>query len=550
MASRMAERAALSIDFSKRIDILHRISRAVVQAKAESLPEILDLTYGGVEELFSVEVNSAVFLLSIHSTPKLEYIPGKQVDRTSVWGKIPLIPIGKGVVGRTVQTRQRVHIRSVSQEAPSMTDYIPHIRSTQTSIGFPLLTPEGVVLGAFLVESETPDSFDDLDVEILDLFAQFTAIALSNHKFLAALDEAKQQAISQAGLTALGEITGNLVHRISNDIGSAHLDIREALKHNSLAPSVRRELQRARKSCKDVLRLVGNILERIGEIGTSSKENIDLELEVQEAIKSLVGVPATVEITPKIPRKIENVQSTPSLALVIGELLRNALKSFGKPHKGMILITAASQGQHVLLSVLNNGRPIPPKSQSEIFKFLYQGENAGRRTGIGFGLYWARAVLRGHGGEILLAFSDEKRGTQFDIKLKKFGKVDTMSTSILNDTWVVMIDPDKRWLRLSSEYLSRLGYRLRCFPDIDSACGATAINGETIVVASYRSFRSEGLSLSRIRSANGAKAKVILLLDVKRPSMIRDCFRAGAYDCVVKPSDCAELATILAASTQ
>jgi|ERR1017187_2259993 signal transduction histidine kinase len=109
------------------------------------------------------------------------------------------------------------------------------------------------------------------------------------------------------------------------------------------------------------------------------------------------------------------VRSTDSLHLVIAELIRNATKAIGRA-TGEIVIEALAENNFVEITVWNSGLPIPPKSQSQIFNFLYQAHS--RRSGIGFGLYWAKSVIRGQGGAINLLFSDAEHGTKFKISLE------------------------------------------------------------------------------------------------------------------------------------
>jgi transcriptional regulator with GAF, ATPase, and Fis domain len=309
----MAERASLTIDFSKRIDIVHQVARTAVQARSVTLPQVLDSIYRGVEELFSPGVKSADFLLSSEDSRKLEYAPGATENRVEGWGNIRPILIGKGVVGRTVQSRQKVHIRSVSQEAPSPDEYIAHIDDTETSVGFPLTTPEGQVLGAFIVETAEPDAFTDLDIEILELCAQFAAIALSDYAYIEALDEAKKYAVSRAGLTALGEITGNLVHRISNDIGAAHEEIKYVLSALSPTREVKSKLSIARRNCDEVLRLVKGLLERIGDMREESYRDLHVDVEVSKAIAAIGKMPKGVKLDCNIPKRMGTVCSTHAL---------------------------------------------------------------------------------------------------------------------------------------------------------------------------------------------------------------------------------------------
>jgi len=120
-----------------------------------------------------------------------------------------------------------------------------------------------------------------------------------------------------------------------------------------------------------------------------------------------------------------------------------------------------------------------------------------------------------------------------------------MTYEIVAGVSIVLIDTDPHWLTSSSVYLEGLGYTFRCFNDFASATRGTVINNQTLVIASYRCFREIGFSLRQLTIAAGNRPRLILLLDSQSPSLIRNCFKAGAYDCLLKPPSSKGLANLL-----
>jgi putative methionine-R-sulfoxide reductase with GAF domain len=422
LAARMVQRVSLAIDFSRRIDAMYRAARACTQVGEATLEEVLDIIYDGVSELFNPGVEAAIFLRS--KDPRLlTYASGVKHTAREHWVDVSVIELGKGVAGRVVESRQTIHIKNVGRLAPSTDEYIPMIPSTRTSVGFPLATPEGHIIGAFLIESDLPDAFDTLDLEILEVFAGFVSTALSNHAFIARLHSARAQiqrasdlAASTAGLKTLGEITGNLVHHIVTDISSARQEIIHILQSLNPPGHIKASLLIARRNTSRVLALVNGLLDRIGDISDFEGIQVDVGQAIEDAINAKeVSIPRNIKLTKTLPEGLPLVRSTDSLHLVIAELIRNATKAIGRA-AGEIVIEALAEKSFVEITVWNSGLPIPPKSQSQIFNFLYQAHS--RRSGIGFGLYWAKSVIRGQGGAINLLFSDSEHGTKFKISLE------------------------------------------------------------------------------------------------------------------------------------
>ena len=108
------------------------------------------------------------------------------------------------------------------------------------------------------------------------------------------------------------------------------------------------------------------------------------------------------------------------LRQVVSNLMGNALQH-GSPN-GPVKLAIASEGSSVMLSVHNEGTPIPPDALGTIFDPLVRyttPEAAKRRTqgSIGLGLYIVRAIVGAHGGIVSVVSTNE--GTTFTVRLPK-----------------------------------------------------------------------------------------------------------------------------------
>lgn len=94
----------------------------------------------------------------------------------------------------------------------------------------------------------------------------------------------------------------------------------------------------------------------------------------------------------------------------------NAVK-YGRPG-APIRILAAEIHARLVLSVHNEGEPIPPGEQEGIFQMYRRADAArlARQQGWGIGLPYVRAVAESHGGSIALD-STAERGTTFTIDI-------------------------------------------------------------------------------------------------------------------------------------
>jgi signal transduction histidine kinase len=104
---------------------------------------------------------------------------------------------------------------------------------------------------------------------------------------------------------------------------------------------------------------------------------------------------------------------------ILSNLLKNAL-DYGA-RDATINVQAAGLGAKVLLSVRNQGAPIPPAILKNIFEPLRRGTSGQDRpqgdTNLGLGLFIAREIARAHGGTIEV--SSDARETTFTVDLPR-----------------------------------------------------------------------------------------------------------------------------------
>lgn len=109
------------------------------------------------------------------------------------------------------------------------------------------------------------------------------------------------------------------------------------------------------------------------------------------------------------------------LRQVVSNLIGNALQH--GPAQGPVELSVASEGSTVVLSVHNEGAPIPSELRATIFEPLMRyatQESAERRVpgSIGLGLYIVREIVVAHAGTVEVA-STAQEGTTFTVRLPR-----------------------------------------------------------------------------------------------------------------------------------
>jgi PAS domain S-box-containing protein len=106
------------------------------------------------------------------------------------------------------------------------------------------------------------------------------------------------------------------------------------------------------------------------------------------------------------------------LAQVVINLVNNALAY--SPLDTPVRVEARGQDGLMLLSVQNQGTPIPPEVQKSLFEPMQRGTQKGATTSrsIGMGLFIADHIVRAHGGAIEVR-STREEGTTFTVRLPR-----------------------------------------------------------------------------------------------------------------------------------
>ena len=142
--------------------------------------------------------------------------------------------------------------------------------------------------------------------------------------------------------------------------------------------------------------------------------DLDLAVEVRSVVARFADVcrdrDIQLEVTANEPVPIH--ADPTQLAVVISELLRNAIDAV--PDGGHISIeaTASDDRQHAILTVSSNGPALTEHERAHLFDPFFSGRAAGR--GLGFGLSKAWRIVTQHGGRIDVDSSDDR--TCFSIR--------------------------------------------------------------------------------------------------------------------------------------
>ena len=158
------------------------------------------------------------------------------------------------------------------------------------------------------------------------------------------------------------------------------------------------------KNADDIAELVRGILEDPGAVRESFVPKIsafyleDVKKRIEESFDNrlkLSSIPFEIEVTgnPMVQSDIE------AIVRCVTQLMENAIK-YGDGTG--IRVSLYRQDDITYFSVINNGATLGEDEIPFVFNCYYRGTNSSGKEGSGIGLYEARSVARGLGGDIMM----------------------------------------------------------------------------------------------------------------------------------------------------
>lgn len=182
----------------------------------------------------------------------------------------------------------------------------------------------------------------------------------------------------------------------------------------------------------NLLQMVNNLLQVLkyeaetDELYFTNFEFVDL---IHECVKEITPIAEAkkVNIIVRMPDVASIHGDRLALRRVVFNLLSNAI-DYSASGSSVKLILAEGDSESYVLTVTNLGEPISEEDLGNLFQRFWQGQRFG--VGTGLGLYHARQVVEGHGGEISCS-SDRTNGTTIKAIVPKKGVATDIKDSLI-----------------------------------------------------------------------------------------------------------------------
>lgn len=247
------------------------------------------------------------------------------------------------------------------------------------------------------------------------------------NRFNEAIDQAMTESISHYTKQidhSRNMFLGILGHDLRNPIGAASMSAQLMVKlgtidakHTILAAQIINSTARASMILTDLLDLTragfGSDLPII-------KDDMDMGVLSKELVDELQAFYAGREIIRETSGEMRGKWDRIRIGQVFSNLIGNTIQY--SPEDTPVQVTLKGEPDEVILSVHNQGAPIPADKIGRIFDSLTRGGKEGEEhagsANLGLGLYITKKIALAHGGTIHVT-SNEKEGTTFTVRLPR-----------------------------------------------------------------------------------------------------------------------------------
>lgn len=192
-----------------------------------------------------------------------------------------------------------------------------------------------------------------------------------------------------------------------------------------LDPVLRKHLTAVERNAARLERLVGDLL-HTAQAARGALQVVrrpaDLAGIVRESARAVGGraADAGVHLEVKTPASLPMLADSERMGQVVDNLVTNAVKY--SPDGGRVEVTLVEEGDHAVLSVVDQGIGIDAADRELLFTRFFRAREAAQREiqGVGLGLSITKQIVEGHGGRITVE-SDLGRGSTFWVRLPLAG---------------------------------------------------------------------------------------------------------------------------------
>jgi GAF domain-containing protein len=323
-------------------------------------------------------------------------------------------------VGLETEAHQPRHVADLRDLPPTPVNDTILRAGYRARLLVPLMR-SGDVVGALVVRRKEPGEFPQAVVDLMQTFAEQSAIALENARLFNEIAEKSREL--EIASQHKSQFVANMSHELRTPL-AAILGYAELIQEGFYGPLPEKSmdvLTRIRANGKHLLGLINSVLD-IAKV-ESGQFSLNLaEYALDNVVETVRAATESLAETKKLSLKTDVVRPLPvgvgdeqRLTQVLLNLVGNAIKF---TDSGEVRIIAKAVDGHFAVGVTDTGPGIPLEEQKRVFEQFHQVDNSTTKAkgGTGLGLAIAKQIVEMHGGRIWVE-STLGQGATFQMEL-------------------------------------------------------------------------------------------------------------------------------------
>jgi GAF domain-containing protein/anti-sigma regulatory factor (Ser/Thr protein kinase) len=329
------------------------------------------------------------------------------------------IGVGETAIGKAAAEQTPIQIADTLKDASLVLDIVVQA-GFRALLAVPLLRSDQII-GALVVRRKEPGEFPEHTVNLLQTFADQSALAIQNARLFREIEE-KSRELADASQHK-SQFLANMSHELRTPL-NAILGYTELMADGAYGEPSEKMLgilKRLEANGKHLLGLINDVL----DLSKIEAGQLVLELSdysVQDIAQTVRSTLEPLAADKKLAFKLELARELPPgrgdgrrLTQVLINLVGNAIKF---TDAGEVAIKAEANNGSFCVSVRDTGPGISAADQAKLFQEFQQADNAitKKKGGTGLGLAISKRIIEMHGGRVWVE-SQPGQGSTFTFTL-------------------------------------------------------------------------------------------------------------------------------------
>ncbi|PID86374.1 MAG: hypothetical protein CSB13_03870 [Chloroflexi bacterium] len=401
-------------DMSALVDMAQKITGTL------KIKDILQTTVKILQGLLNARASTIIML----TEDKSELMVAAAVGVNPEYMGIRMSPDEKSISGEVIRTGELINIQDTYAEP----DFFFFSEIVRSLLVVPLIV-RGETIGTLTIDSDQPNAFSELDVQLMMIAAAQVSIAISNAGLFEEVEaRASELTIAYEELKESDRLKDELVQNVSHELRTpltfvkGYVDLLMDGEMGLVSAEQQDALHIVAAKTDEITRIIDDIitLQRI-DSGNLQIEVTSMAELIRTAVSGhqLVAEKKGLEIVAELPSESGLVPLDKGrINQVLDNLIANAMKF--SPNGGKISVTMEDLDSDIKVTISDQGVGMPQDKQKRIFDRFYQIDGSSRRRfgGTGIGLAIVKRIIDAHHGRIWVE-SELNVGSSFYFTLPK-----------------------------------------------------------------------------------------------------------------------------------